>query len=142
MNAKLSLETYKTLNRTNKYFRFIEHCRKKKYGKNELTHIHHIIPVYVFKKAERSEDFIFLESAENKIRLSIKDHWKAHELLFEIYGNQEDQAAKNMLSGNTIEAMVIWRVLGAQASHDTQRNNNKGFWNSETQKKKYRKING
>jgi hypothetical protein len=75
-----------------------------------------------------------MESNENKIRLSIKDHCKAHELLFEIYGNLKDQAAKNMLRGNTIKAMTICRVLGALASHAVQEENKTGFWNSKTQK--------
>lgn len=131
----LSLKTFKTLDRNNAYFRFIEECRKKKYPEDtSQMHIHHIIPKYVFAKNASPEDRLFRDSRDNLIILSVADHAKAHALLFEIYGNPQDNGAVLMLNGYDQESRQIWRKLGAQAVNKLMQEQQKTFWDPAFQK--------
>lgn len=102
--------------------------------KNEKIHLHHIIPMYVFKETQTLEDLQFMKSSENFINLSIQDHIKAHELLFEIYGNLKDFGALQILSGQLSEGVKTWKQLGAQSSHKIQKQNKKTMWDQNFQK--------
>jgi len=129
----LNLQTYKTLNRNNKYFQFIESCLHKQYGENIKKHMHHIIPQYVFRGGS-PEDLDFMNSPENAILLSVEDHIQAHVLLFEVYGNLQDQGAALLLVGYEQESRAIWQKLGAEASHKVQQAHGKTMWSDEFQK--------
>lgn len=135
--TKLSLSSYRTLDRNNEYFKFIESCSTK-YGpdpfpEGRVRHVHHIIPVYVFRNATDPEDLIFKESPENRIYLSLEDHLEAHRLLYEIYGNIEDYGATQVLAGQMSEAARAWKQAGAYASHKVQRDAGRHFWNPDFQ---------
>jgi hypothetical protein len=129
----LNLQTYKTLNRNNKYFQFIESCLNKQYGENIKKHMHHIIPQYVFRNGS-PEDLDFMNSPENAIELSLEDHIQAHVLLFEVYGNLQDKGAAYLLDNYEQESRAIWQILGAKASHKVQQAHGKNMWNNEFQK--------
>jgi hypothetical protein len=128
----LNIDTYKTIDKNNAYFQFIETCKKKNYGTIDL-HTHHIIPMYVFRTTTNFEDLAFLNSPENLIKLSVKDHIRAHELLFEIYENSRDFGAIQLLTGNLEKAEKTWRILGAKASHKAQKKRKKQFWDPDFQ---------
>lgn len=135
MNTKLILnsKTWKTLDRNNEYFEHINQCKQKKYDKEtQLLHIHHIIPQYVIGNAPDDQEF--LNSPENLILLSLEDHAKAHELLYKIYGNKQDQGAVLMINSQMNEAHKIYKTLGAEASHKVQKEQNKTFWDNDFQK--------
>ncbi len=129
----LNLQTYKTLNRSNSYFKFIKDCLKKQYGEESKMHMHHIIPQYVFKGGS-AEDYNFMNSPQNVIELSLEDHILAHSLLFEIYGNLQDQGAIYLLANYEKESRAIWQVLGAKASHRVQEAHGKNMWDNNFQK--------
>lgn len=94
---KLNKDTWKMLDRNNAYFQFIDTCKAKQYDSNVSLHVHHIIPQYVLNKT--ADGRAYMNSPENLIVLSEEDHIKAHTLLFEIYGNQNDKGACLMLKG-------------------------------------------
>ncbi len=137
MNGKkevLNLQTYKTLNRNNSYFKFINDCFKKRYGKESKMHMHHIIPQYVFKGGS-DEDLSFMNSPPNVIELSLEDHILAHSLLFEIYGNLQDKGATYLLANYEKESRTIWHIKkGAKASHRVQEAHGKNMWDPDFQK--------
>lgn len=137
---KLSIETYKELDPENAYFKHIEHCRQKTYDSDVQTHVHHIIPEYVFNNsAATPADLEFKNCPENLIFLSIEDHIIAHELLYEIYGNPQDCGAILLLTGQLSEASRLWKQLGAWASHNIQEENQRQFWNQGFQKEMARR---
>ena len=117
--------------RKNDYFKFIEECRLKKYGDEEL-HTHHIIPKYRFDQTN-PEEMAYCEASENLIRLSVADHVRAHALLFEIYGDPRDKAAVLMLQGDKAASRKIWRQQGAKAVHQKLSAEGSNFWNSSFQ---------
>jgi hypothetical protein len=121
------------LDKNNRYFEFIEDCRKKIYKEGEILHKHHIIPKYWFKTKE-PEALAYCESEENFISLSLEDHTKAHKLLYEMYKNKQDKRAYLMLSGQDKESICIWRTLGAQSVHEKLKSENSNFWNSDFQR--------
>lgn len=129
----LNLQTYKTLNRNNSYFEFIKDCINKQYEKEIKMHMHHIIPQYVFNGGS-AEDLSFMDSPQNVVELSVEDHITAHSLLFEIYGNLQDQGATCLLLNYEKESRRIWQVLGAKASHKVQQAHGKNMWNNNFQK--------
>lgn len=59
----------------------------------EVTHRHHIIPVY-----EQGSD-----EEDNLVRLSVKDHATAHWIRYKWLGKLQDKVAWLMLSGKTVE---------------------------------------
>jgi hypothetical protein len=131
-NNRNDIFNWRNLDRTNKYFKFIEECRTKNYDPNtDGINTHHIIPQYVFNS---EEDQNYKESPENLIRLSVKDHIQAHKLLYEVYKNEQDNGAINLLSGATEEARLIYRRLGAKATNEDQRKKGATFFNREYQK--------
>ena len=110
-------------------------CSKKEYPIDVEKHVHHIIPQYIFNsKLATDEDKAFMSSPENLIVLSRDDHIKAHELLYEVYGNRQDQGGVNCLKGLTRESKKIWASLGAAASHEVQKNKGVNFWNKDYQR--------
>jgi len=135
----ININNYKTLNRNNKYFDFIESRRIQSYDENEQTHSHHIIPMYVFKETQNLEDLQFMNSPENIIRLSLEDHIMAHQFLLEVYGNKKDQGAIQILSGQLSEGAKTWKKLGAEAVHEIQKQQNKTMWNTDFQKEMARR---
>jgi len=128
---------WEMLDKDKTYFSFIENCRLKKYSPEDQIQIHHIIPKYAFENTP--EDIAYKDSSENLIELSLQDHQKAHELLYEIFHNKQDLGAIKMLSGNLVESRRIWRQLGAAATHVIQKKQNKTFFNSEFQKEMSRR---
>lgn len=129
----LNAKTWKSLDRNNEYFEHINQCKQKQYNKETtLLQIHHIIPQYVLRNSPSDQEF--LNSPENLIALSLEDHAKAHELLYKIYGNKQEQGAVLMIQNQVEEAHKIYKVLGAKASHKVQKETNKTLWNNEFQK--------
>lgn len=116
---KLDQNTWKTIDRNNKYFAFIEECRLKTYDEGTTLHVHHIIPKYVLNKTEEGKDY--LNSDENLITLSDQNHLQAHGLLYEVYNNSQDRGACLLLQGQRDGAVKVWRTLGAEATHRIQR---------------------
>lgn len=131
---RLNIKNYKNVDRNNSYFEFIENCKAKIYPKGEPMHVHHIIPAYVFNKTEDPEHKGFQDSSDNLIKLSLEDHIRAHELLYEIYGNPKDLGAVQCLNGQFSEAAQMWKRAGAEASHEIQKQNQKNLWNHDFQK--------
>lgn len=134
MSKKLKLTrlTWKSLDRNNVYFQFIESCKAKQYDTNVSLQVHHIIPQYVLNKTVEGRAYMNLP--ENLVILSEEDHLKAHELLYEIYGNIQDQGACLMLKGQMNEARTAWKVAGAKATHEIQKENGTTVYNDEWQK--------
>lgn len=131
---ELNSTTWRTLDRNNKYFRFIDECKSKKYPENTTTHFHHVIPQYVFGAQPSDKDKAYMDSPENIVILSVEDHTKAHTLLYEVYGNQQDQGASLMLAGYEQESRAIWRKMGAAAVNELMRAQKKTFWNPDYQR--------
>ena len=133
----LSIETYKDLDTSNRYFEHLSRCSEglKKYDEKEEKQMHHIIPQYVFNKSSATdEDLAFRDSTDNLIELSTEDHILAHELLYEVYGNIQDKGATKLLQGLKNESRHIWKILGAEASHLVQKEKGKNFWDKGFQK--------
>jgi len=118
---------------TNEYFSFIKQCSKKQYmPENGPLQTHHIIPKYAFKDTPENQHL--MEHPDNLIKLSHEDHLQAHCLLFKLYGNDQDQGAITLLSGDIPAGQKQWHKMGAKASHKVQNNNNITLWNAEYQK--------
>lgn len=132
---KLTPTTWRTLDRNNKYFEFITQCKNKKYPETTPTHLHHVIPQYAFGQDPSKEDKAYMDSSTNIVILSVEDHTKAHELLYEIYGNAQDRGAVLMLSGYEQESRAIWRKLGAVKVNELMKDQQKTFWDPVFQKK-------
>jgi hypothetical protein len=128
---------WEILDKDKTYFSFIENCRSKNYVPEDQIQTHHIIPKYAF--GNTPEDIAYKDSEDNLIKLSLQDHRKAHELLYEIFHNKQDLGAIKMLSGDLVESRRIWRQLGAEATHRIQKEQNKTFFNSEFQKEMSRR---
>ena len=94
--------------------------------------MHHIIPKHRFR--DLPEEIAYCNSKENLIHLSLVNHVKAHELLYELYNLFADKAAVLMLQGNKVESRRIWRQLGAEAVHKKLKADKANFWNLEFQK--------
>lgn len=131
---KLTSTTWKNLDKNNKYFEFIAECKNKKYPENTMMHLHHVIPQYVFGKNPSKENKAYMDSPQNIVILSVEDHTKAHELLYEIYGNEQDRGAVLMLSGYEQESRAIWRKLGAVTVNALMKEQKKTFWDPVYQK--------
>lgn len=58
---------------------------------------------------------------------------KAHELLFEIYGDARDAGAAQILTGQMSEALVFWKRAGAEATHALLKARGSNFWSPEFQ---------
>jgi hypothetical protein len=128
----LNQNTWKTLDRNNAYFQLIENCKTKIYDPGVNLQIHHIIPQYVLK--ETAEGQAYLNLPENIIILSEDDHIKAHQLLYEIYGNKQDQGAILLLKGSMNESRTIWKQLGAEKTHLIQKQNGTTIYSIDWQK--------
>ena len=122
------------LDRTNIYFNYIKINHNKEYDAGVETHLHHVIPKYWF--GDTAEEQAYCNSPGNLIRLSRADHIKAHELLYEVYQNPQDQGAVQLLRGNTEEGLKVLRTLGANADlwHRILEAEGKNFWDPEFQK--------
>ena len=71
----LNIQTYKTVDRNNAYFYHLDECSRKKYDEEEERQLHHKFPQYIFNsKLATAEDLAFINSPENIIELSVKDH--------------------------------------------------------------------
>lgn len=101
--------------------------------KNEAVHIHHIVPKYWFY--EHPCYLSFMNSPQNLMKLSIKQHIIAHEILFELKNDLRDLGAIYLLRGQITLAQTNYKKLGAKAVHKKLKNKKGGFWNSEIQKK-------
>lgn len=89
-----------------KYLSFIEHCKKKRYHKDEYLENHHIVPRH--SGGTNSKD--------NLIKLSLKDHILAHKIRYEVYGNKYDLSAYNYMTGQLGKAKRdICSVNGAKS---------------------------
>lgn len=92
---------------------------------NGDTQKHHIIP----KHANGSDE------SWNLISLSIEDHKEAHCLLYETYQLMGDLCAINFWS----ETITNGYQLRIKLSHNSQKQNQSGFFNSEQQRKNGKK---
>jgi hypothetical protein len=100
---------------SNPYFKFLINIESYPLGIN--THVHHIIPKYLFKN---EYDYVY-NSDFNLIVLSLEDHIKAHELLFQLYKDEKDRGAVLLLKGNRTEAVKIWKQAGARVTNAKMR---------------------
>lgn len=90
----------------NRYLRFIEHCKKKQYHRDEYLERHHIVPRHAGGTNNK----------ENLIKLSLKDHILAHKIRYEVYGSQYDLSACNYMTGQSAEAKkIICAANGAKS---------------------------
>lgn len=94
-----------SLNKTKKYFSFIQMCKKEIMPEKVYTEIHHIIPL----------SHGGTNISENLIRLPYENHIKAHKSIFEITDNLVDSFILNMMCGQTEETRRMFRQLGASA---------------------------
>ena len=137
----LSIKTYKNLETKNEYFKDLSQCAEgtvhlKQYDEKEKKQMHQIIPQYVFNnKFATAEDLAFRDSTDNIIELSVEDHILAHKLLYEEYGNTQNQGATNLLQDATNllqglmqESKKIW------CSSFSSSSKRKNFWDPEFQK--------
>jgi hypothetical protein len=89
-----------------RYLRFIEHCKKKKYHKDEYLECHHIIPRHAGGTNNR----------ENLIKLSLRDHMQAHKIRYKVHGSQYDLSAYNYMTGQSAEGKrAICAANGAKS---------------------------
>lgn len=123
---KLILNNYKS-DHNKRYFDFLKKCGP--YPEGTLLQTHHIVPKYCFK----TKSNLFIESLENLKTLSLQDHIKAHQILFEIYGDRRDQGAVFMLSGRTEEGLHVFHQEGAAAVHALLKEAKQNFWDPKFQ---------
>lgn len=102
----------------NIYVQFINYHQKKVKKQTEQTELHHIIPLYSNGP----------NAKWNLIELSISEHQEAHQLLYFVYKNNEDLCALRFRQKN-LQAYKDRAAL----SHNVQRLQKKGFFNSKTQ---------
>lgn len=101
----------------NSYSNFI---LKKLSSSQSTGHLHHIQP----KHAGGSE------ASWNRIYLSVEDHAKAHELLYQNYGNYFDLCAACMLRNKKKEGLTaLWKQ-----NQENMKCRKVGFFNSELQR--------
>lgn len=112
-----------------RYFSFLENCGP--YLDNIPLQKHHIIPKYCFKDTPS----LFMETSANLVLLSKEDHTKAHQILFEIYGDQRDLGAVCMLSERTEteEGLRIFHQQGAVTVHKLLKKEERNFWSKDWQ---------
>lgn len=122
-----------------KYFEFLASTHF--FGKKSLTkeflvdqiiHRHHIIPKYWFNENSKYRDY--MNSDANLIFLTQANHIKAHEILYDIFGDPRDLGAVALLKGMTFEASIEYKRAGAYATHLVLKKAKKNFWDSEEQK--------
>jgi|JI81BgreenRNA_FD_contig_123_16905_length_1954_multi_4_in_1_out_2_2 hypothetical protein len=114
----------------NPYFTFLNDVSVKEYPPGTRTHIHHIIPKHLFKRSTAKN---FLNSSFNLIVLSLEDHKKAHQILFDLYGDQKDYGAILLLQGSMSDAVQVWRQAGARATNELMRSQQRTVFNQEFQ---------
>jgi len=115
------------------YFSWIAECSKKEYGPNDgPLQVHHIIPKYAFK--DTLEDREFIDHPDNLVKLSQADHLEAHRRLLTVFGNPQDKGAITLLSGDLQAGKTEWHKMGAEASHQVQKEKGITMWNSDHQK--------
>nr|YP_009184809.1 putative HNH homing endonuclease [Jenufa perforata]ALO62927.1 putative HNH homing endonuclease [Jenufa perforata] len=119
------------------YYDFLENVGP--YESNIKLHVHHIIPRFCFdfflQESYKQTNLVeYRDSPANLIRLSLKDHIKAHQLLYEIYGDKRDASAVKLLTGQTSDAVKLWRQAGAEATHKLLKAKGSHFWSPEFQK--------
>jgi hypothetical protein len=120
---KEELELY-LLTQNNPYVAFIcEQLTQQTFFINnflEDTELHHIIPLHA-----NGPDVEW-----NLIRLSVGNHQRAHELLYNVYQKKEDLCCLRFRQKSNRKAYR----LRIQLSHASQRLNGNGFFNSKTQR--------
>lgn len=80
------------------------------------------------------EEQTFCNSSENLIYLTVEEHVKAHQILYELYGKAADNAAVQMLQGDKAESRRIWRAEGAKAVHKKLKAEGRTLWDKKYQK--------
>lgn len=104
-------------NKQNKYLNFIAKCREKE--KRSLPEIdssyqiHHIVPRHHFKNNDIPWETF--DSPENRVRVSFKNHIKAHELRFEVYREYGDKLAFQRMKAMEEDGMKAFQQAGGQA---------------------------
>lgn len=122
---KKELDLY-LIKEKNVYIYFINFHKNKNYKNNHNPfEYHHIIPLYANGPDKKW----------NLIKLSVANHKIAHELLYLVYKNKEDLIALHFFKNLNNEAYK----LPCQLSHEQQRLNKTGFFNSELQSKNGKK---
>lgn len=122
-----------SLDKENKYFKFIDECRTKVYPDGLIIHQHHIIPKHWFNdKSPFQQDF--RDRKENLIPISLEDHIEAHRLLYEIYERPQDLSSYFLLKGLLPEALAEFRRAGALATNALMKEQKRTFWDPLFQK--------
>lgn len=119
-----SIKTEKELqfflsNEKNEYVKFIRYHQNLCKKEHKKTEFHHIIPLY----ANGSN------AQWNRIELSIVEHQKAHQLLYNVYKNKEDLCALRFRQKQNLKAYKLRTSL----AHNKQRLQKKGFFDAKVQ---------
>jgi hypothetical protein len=85
----------------NRYKKFLEKCKLKKYDGDLVLHEHHIIPRHL------CNDSFDVESSSNKISISVEDHIKAHLMLAKCYETGTYENAANLWSARLLSKKSI-----------------------------------
>jgi len=111
-----------------RYCRFIVHLRNKekaliKFGVKTQTH--RITPGHSNGKY----------TPENSVKCTLRDHTRAHQIRWEVYGETGDLSAVSMMTGRMdAGGDSVIPVLGALATHEVCKRNKTGFWNPDQQR--------
>lgn len=128
-------------NASNKYLDFIALCKQKaeEYSPEQrgTCTYHHIVPRHHYKANELSWDNF--ESPENLVLVTFEDHIKAHELRFEVYGENGDNIAALRMAGHKEEGMRAMQQAGGQAVNKIFKEKKQRMHNQEFQKEMARR---
>lgn len=94
--------------------------------------MHHIVPKHWI--GNNLNEQAFCNSSDNLIYLTLEEHIKAHQILFNLYGKAADNAAVKMLEGDKAESRRLWRIEGSKAVHKKLKEEGRSFWDPECQK--------
>ena len=112
-----------------RYDKLIAHLRKKETALVRLgvkTQVHRIIPGHAKGKY----------TPENSVRCTLKDHIRAHQVRWEVFGETGDLSSVNMMTGRVkAGGDTVVPTLGAYATHEICKRNKRGFWDPEQQSK-------
>lgn len=95
-------------------------------------HLHHVIPNYYFN--DNPDDEAFRNCKSNLVFLTLADHIRAHEILYQLYKDPRDKGAIFLLQHQTKHAQTEYRRAGAKAVHQKLKVQKRNFWSSEEQK--------
>ena len=122
--------------KSNLYFDFIEACREKanKLSPEERRRLtkHHIVPEHHYRTHGLAPSTKDLE--ENLVPINFDDHGTAHELRYDVYGEDADRQASVAMRNAGPEGMRKMQTLGGQAVNVIFRREGDMMFNKEYQK--------